>query len=207
MNSFACNDIPHFAFNFLSDHAVWSKPVTTGTAPGIRAGHTMTAVKTKLLVFGGGDGNQYLNDLHILDTETMAWSQAYVAGTSPAARSRHSTCLIGGSKLLVFGGGDDSRVYNDLYVLDIETMSWSRPTMRGMLPVSHIEMNDKDLHLLERKKKIGKKSARWGHTMNAMQDGRLLLFGGHDGTKMLQGNFFTKNQTKKNRSLISFLKQ
>lgn len=102
----------------------------------------MTAVKTKLLVFGGGDGNQYLNDLHILDTETMAWSQAYVAGTSPAARSRHSTCLIGGSKLLVFGGGDDSRVYNDLYVLDIETMSWSRPTMRGMLPVSYIDMND-----------------------------------------------------------------
>jgi len=40
----------------------------------------MTAVGSKLLIFGGGDGNQYLNDLHILDTETMAWTQAYVAG-------------------------------------------------------------------------------------------------------------------------------
>lgn len=40
----------------------------------------MTAVGAKLLIFGGGDGNQYLNDLHILDTETMAWTQAYVAG-------------------------------------------------------------------------------------------------------------------------------
>jgi N-acetylneuraminic acid mutarotase len=47
----------------------------------------------------------------------MAWSQAYVAGTSPAARSRHTTTLVG-TKLYVFGGGDDSRVYNDLYVLD-----------------------------------------------------------------------------------------
>jgi hypothetical protein len=28
----------------------------------------MTAVGTKLFIFGGGDGNHYLNDLHILDT-------------------------------------------------------------------------------------------------------------------------------------------
>jgi hypothetical protein len=46
----------------------WSRPVTTGTVPGPRAGHTISAVGSKLFVFGGGDGNQYLNDLHILDT-------------------------------------------------------------------------------------------------------------------------------------------
>jgi hypothetical protein len=47
----------------------------------------------------------------------MAWSQAYVAGTSPSARSRHTTIAVG-TKLYVFGGGDDTRVYNDLYILD-----------------------------------------------------------------------------------------
>lgn len=52
----------------LLDSMTWTKPVATGTCPGIRAGHTMTAVGTKLFVFGGGDGNNYLNDLHILDT-------------------------------------------------------------------------------------------------------------------------------------------
>ncbi len=46
----------------------WSKPITTGSVPGCRAGHTMTAVGSKLFVFGGGDGSHYLNDLHILDT-------------------------------------------------------------------------------------------------------------------------------------------
>ena len=45
----------------------WSRPITTGEPPGCRAGHTMTAVGTKLYVFGGGDGSHYLNDLHILD--------------------------------------------------------------------------------------------------------------------------------------------
>ncbi len=47
----------------------------------------------------------------------MAWSQAYVAGTSPAARSRHTATAVG-NKLMVIGGGDDSRVYNDVYILD-----------------------------------------------------------------------------------------
>lgn len=46
----------------------WSKPVTTGTVPNLRAGHTMNGVGTKLFILGGGDGNHYLNDLHILDT-------------------------------------------------------------------------------------------------------------------------------------------
>jgi len=139
----------------------WSKPVTTGVVPGPRAGHTMTAVGSRLYVFGGGDGNHYLNDLHILDTETMAWSQAYVAGTSPAARSRHTTVAVG-SKLYVFGGGDDTRVYNDVYILDTETMAWSRPVIKGPPPV-----------------------ARWGHTCTLIGEGKLVLFGGHDGTKML----------------------
>lgn len=48
----------------------------------------------------------------------MEWSQAFVAGTSPASRSRH-TCTLVGNKLFVIGGGDDTRVYNDIYVLDI----------------------------------------------------------------------------------------
>eukprot|EP01116_Phalansterium_solitarium_P017788 TRINITY_DN4474_c0_g1_i1.p1 TRINITY_DN4474_c0_g1~~TRINITY_DN4474_c0_g1_i1.p1 ORF type:complete len:348 (-),score=91.09 TRINITY_DN4474_c0_g1_i1:466-1509(-) len=139
----------------------WSKPVTNGPVPEIRAGHTVTAVGAKLFVFGGGDGSQYLNDLHILDTETMVWSQAYVAGTSPGARSRH-TCTLVGNRLFVFGGGDDTRVYNDLYVLNTETMSWSRPTTKGPVP-----------------------PARWGHTTTLVDQHRLLVFGGHDGTFML----------------------
>jgi hypothetical protein len=46
----------------------WSRPIATNDAPGCRAGHTCVALGTKLYVFGGGDGNSYLNDLHILDT-------------------------------------------------------------------------------------------------------------------------------------------
>jgi len=139
----------------------WSKPVTSGPAPGPRAGHTSCSVGNKLYVFGGGNGVRYLNDLHSLDAETMTWSQAYVAGTSPAPRSRHSATLVG-TKLVVIGGGDDSRVYNDVYILETETMSWSRPITKGPNP-----------------------AARWGHTATVVSGDQLLIFGGHDGTRML----------------------
>jgi len=56
-----------FVFIFI-ERMTWSKPITTGQVPGPRAGHTMTAVGSKLFIFGGGDGYHYLNDLHILDT-------------------------------------------------------------------------------------------------------------------------------------------
>ena len=46
----------------------WNKPITTGQSPRCRAGHSCAAYGTKLYIFGGGDGNLYLNDLHILDT-------------------------------------------------------------------------------------------------------------------------------------------
>lgn len=121
---------------FQPDTMTWSRPITTGEPPGPRAGHTITAVGNRVFVFGGGDGSHYLNDLHVLDlgelrlrrtlrdadalsppTESSSWSQAYVAGTSPAARSRHTATLIG-TRLFIIAGGDDSRVYNDVYVLD-----------------------------------------------------------------------------------------
>ena len=59
----------------------WSKPITTGIVPGIRAGHTTTAVNSKLYIFGGGDGNHYLNDLHILDTGTITFHHHHVTNS------------------------------------------------------------------------------------------------------------------------------
>jgi hypothetical protein len=46
----------------------WSRPITTGPVPGIRAGQSMNIIGSKMLIFGGGDGQHYLNDLHVLDT-------------------------------------------------------------------------------------------------------------------------------------------
>lgn len=64
-------------------------------------------VSNKLLQrVGGGDGQAFLNDLYIFDAEGCAWSQGHVAGSSPSSRHRHTATVVG-TKLFVFGGGDD----------------------------------------------------------------------------------------------------
>ena len=40
-----------------------------------RGGHSMTLVSSKLIVFGGEDSSRILlNDVHVLDLDTMTWS-------------------------------------------------------------------------------------------------------------------------------------
>jgi len=60
--------------------------------------------------------------------------------------------LVGVSKLLIFGGGDDGRVYNDCYILDVETMSWSRPITKGTSPVKQKKERKKQRNNNELKK-------------------------------------------------------
>lgn len=51
-----------------------------GELPSPRAGHTMTIVGTKVIIFGGGDGNRVLNDVHFLDTadDRYVWYTVFI---------------------------------------------------------------------------------------------------------------------------------
>lgn len=56
------------------------------------------------------------------------------AGTPPPARSAHAAAAYQNRFLLVFGGGSIASCYNDLHVLDTETMHWSQPATQGTQP-------------------------------------------------------------------------
>lgn len=117
----------------------------------------------KMLLFGGGDGNSYLNDVCCLDLNTLSWSVLQTGGTVPSPRSRHTMTLINeGRSVLMLGGGGDTHVYNDVYVLDVESMKWSRPVCHGQVPFS-----------------------RWGHTSLMLTERHCLIYGGHDGQVMM----------------------
>ena len=143
----------------------WNKAVYSGEVPTPRAGHSAVVIGTNLVVFGGGDGTNYLNDLYFLDLETMVWKQGYTSGTTPCARSRHTATVSTGQQMVVIGGGDDSRVYNDVYILDVASMSWTKPQVTGKAAPS----------------------PRWGHSAAPLGRAgeKVLIFGGHDGSAML----------------------
>jgi len=119
---------------------------------------------SKLLVFGGHDGTNMLNDINILDIPTMNWTVPTIAiknadgspALNPSARAGHTATIVA-KKLLVFGGGDGSKILNDTWVLDLAIFNWSRPTVSGTAP-----------------------AGRCAHTATLL-DSALIVFGGGDG--------------------------
>ncbi|OVA15000.1 Acyl-CoA-binding protein [Macleaya cordata] len=113
----------------------WSTLKTYGKAPVSRGGQSVTLVGTSLVMFGGEDAKRsLLNDLHILDLETMTWDDVDAVGVPPSPRSDHAAAVHAERYLLLFGGGSHATCFNDLHVLDLQTMEWSRPTQQGDLP-------------------------------------------------------------------------
>ncbi|CAH0480616.1 unnamed protein product [Peronospora belbahrii] len=77
-----------------------------------------------IVVFRGGDGRDYLNDLHALEIHTMTWTRIKTRGQAPAPRASHSSAMVG-HELLIFGGWDGQQRLNDIHVLDTRHMTWS----------------------------------------------------------------------------------
>lgn len=117
----------------------WSEPDMQGTLPVPRDSHSCTTVGDKLYVFGGTDGSVPLKDLHVLDTSTNTWIAPFVRGDGPEAREGHSAALIG-KRLFIFGGSGKSvdtpveEYFDDLYILNTETMVWKRVATTGIPP-------------------------------------------------------------------------
>ncbi|KAK7392020.1 hypothetical protein VNO78_20446 [Psophocarpus tetragonolobus] len=115
--------------------ATWSTLKTYGKPPVSRGGQSVTLVGTSLVIFGGEDAKRtLLNDLHILDLETLTWDEIDAVGVPPSPRSDHAAAVHVERYLLIFGGGSHATCYNDLHVLDMQTMEWSRPTQLGEIP-------------------------------------------------------------------------
>ncbi|KAL1198033.1 Acyl-CoA-binding domain-containing protein 5 [Cardamine amara subsp. amara] len=113
----------------------WSIVKTYGKPPISRGGQSATVVGKSLVIFGGQDAKKlHLNDLHILDLDTMTWDEIDSVGPPPSPRSDHAAAVHAERYLLIFGGGSHATCFDDLHVLDLQTMEWSRHTQQGEAP-------------------------------------------------------------------------
>ncbi|XP_010464068.1 PREDICTED: acyl-CoA-binding domain-containing protein 4 isoform X2 [Camelina sativa] len=120
---------------FDTHTSTWSMLKTYGKPPVSRGGQSVTIVGKTLVIFGGQDAKRsLLNDLHILDLETMTWDEIDAVGVSPSPRSDHAAAVHAERYLLIFGGGSHATCFDDLHVLDLQTMEWSRPSQQGDAP-------------------------------------------------------------------------
>ena len=109
----------------------------------------------EVYVFRGGNGREYLNDLHALHTDTYEWRLVETTGPAPQQRANHSSAVLNETgELFIFGGWNGRERLNDIHILDVRTSTWSSPHVGGVVP-----------------------QARAGMTLTALRDS-LYLFGG-----------------------------
>ncbi|XP_074000111.1 host cell factor isoform X3 [Rhodnius prolixus] len=116
-----------------------------------RLGHSFTLIGNKVYLFGGlandcddARGNnvpRYLNDLYTLELKspgTTIWDAPNTYGPVPPARESHTAVAYydenGNAKLIIYGGMSGCRL-GDLWILDISSMTWSKPDVGGTQPL------------------------------------------------------------------------
>jgi hypothetical protein len=85
----------------------WYQPAVKGTPPGPCNMHSADYViaRREVYVFRGGNGREYLNDLHALSTKTLTWRKVATTGAIPQQRANHSSAILDETgELFIFGG-------------------------------------------------------------------------------------------------------
>ncbi|KAI5636144.1 kelch motif domain-containing protein [Phthorimaea operculella] len=129
-NAVSCDTLSCFDTKTLE----WSKPQVTGTLPYAKDGHSACVIGNKMYIFGGFEylTDQYSNEVHCLDLDTMHWTFIPASGPAPSHRDFHTAVPVG-DRMYIFGGrGDLNSPFNshlevycpNVYYLDTVQEKW-----------------------------------------------------------------------------------
>jgi len=128
----------------------WFEGPEGSGSPSARFGHSSSFIEgNKIFVFGGWNGENFFNDVHVLHLETMSWTKPDIGGSAPLSRFYHCAVII--QKAILIHGGyffEDDYFYektkfgtklkncylNDMRLLDTEKMIWIRFSVSGTPP-------------------------------------------------------------------------
>lgn len=128
------------------------KPPRFGSPPCPRLGHSFTLIGNKVYLFGGlansgGDETRpapsykYLDDFYTLELKSghaTVWDMPGTYGGLPSPRESHTACSwtdeYKNTKLIIYGGMSGNRL-SDLFMLDINSMTWQKPQILGPQPL------------------------------------------------------------------------
>jgi len=106
----------------------WQKVNQLGEVPSPRCGHRLLAFGHRLILFGGGFGEQWdrkYSDVHVFDTNTNIWTKPKVSGSAPVCT--FTVAFAVGNFMFIFGGQSlaDNNLTNSLYCLDTVSLEWT----------------------------------------------------------------------------------
>ncbi|XP_036404430.1 kelch domain-containing protein 1-like [Megalops cyprinoides] len=200
-----CNDNGHtnqlYWVNLLDGMFAWRKVTDTkGTPPSPRDRHSCWVYRDRIIYFGGygckqlrevNDSQSFItdeaswatigtalfrfwgwnNEVHVYDPKTATWNEPQTNGVPPTPRAAHCSATLG-SRGYVCGGVEATAM--DMHFLDLESWTWTK-----VVPTSTVPMG------------------RSWHTLTAVSDSALFLFGGLSATgKPLSDAWVFDVQTK-----------
>ncbi|XP_043193091.1 host cell factor 2-like isoform X2 [Amphibalanus amphitrite] len=129
-----------------------ARPPRNGPPPCPRLGHSFTLIGNKAYLFGGlanesddpkNNIPRYLNDLYTLELRpggnALGWDIPQTYGQPPPPRESHTGIAYtnaqrDSSQLIIYGGMSGCRL-GDLWMLDVDSMMWTRPQVGGTPPL------------------------------------------------------------------------
>ena len=120
----------------------WNTATVEGSTPEPRAYHTAVIVGQRLFIFGGWNGDAFINDLSILEAHgdaedcRFAWKSATATGVAPGPRAYHTAATLD-SRLIIFGGWGAQDFCADVAVLrvaDSGQPAWETLSTSGQGP-------------------------------------------------------------------------
>ncbi|XP_071799672.1 uncharacterized protein [Asterias amurensis] len=120
-------------YSYNPENCIWRFVQTHGDEPrSLNSGWVV--VNNKIYVIGGIYKGTAHCDVDMLDTDTLTWTKLSVTGPPPSPRCDHKLVCVGNRIYLFGGSGGQDRWFNDLHVLDTDTLKWSSPPTRGEKP-------------------------------------------------------------------------
>ena len=126
----------------------WSRALPIGERPSGRYGHTLNILGSKIFIFGGQVEGYFFNDLVAFDLNALQqhanrWEilipnsndSGLPPGSTPPPRTNH-TIVTWNNKLFLFGGTDGMRWYNDVWLYDPNTNTWTNQECIGFIPTA-----------------------------------------------------------------------
>lgn len=110
-------------FIFNADAKNWYKPLTTGTPPCPKSGHSASLIEDRLVLFGGWDFPQCFNDVSIIDLAMMEFSSPVMTGCLPSPRSWHASAVLPKQRIFIHGGYDGNQILTDSFIFDLALLT------------------------------------------------------------------------------------
>ncbi|ELR14583.1 kelch repeatcontaining protein [Acanthamoeba castellanii str. Neff] len=163
---------------------VWKATKASGKSPFPASGHSITARDKQVYVFAGNTNKTTHANLFILNTGGLkTWTDGATRGQGPTERQDHSSTIIQNNNkdhLFIFGGKDKTHNYNEVFLLNADTLAWSRPRCTGTTPLP-----------------------RSAHSAVPLGPNKILLFGGKYLSRPLNDLYlFVNERTKNDWSII-----